>query len=117
VQAARASFASAYFDEQRREQAEARVPFLLVPFLWARKEKTLAEGRKATSQSSKEIPIKISYEGAVLVLYWNKAIHVPCLDSPLQGALASASANRFAGPEHAQRNSCYTLRQNDGLLK
>jgi hypothetical protein len=42
VQAARASFATAYFDEQRRKQADARVPFLLVPFLWARKEKTLA---------------------------------------------------------------------------
>jgi hypothetical protein len=36
----------AHADEQRREKAEARVPFLLVSFLWARKEKTLAEGRK-----------------------------------------------------------------------
>jgi hypothetical protein len=33
LQAARASFATAYFDEQHRKQAEARVPFLLVPFL------------------------------------------------------------------------------------
>jgi hypothetical protein len=60
----RASFATAYFDEQRRKQAEARVPFLLVPFLWARKEKTLAEGRnkmlKQSTKPSKEIPIRTS---------------------------------------------------------
>ncbi|MFD1123554.1 hypothetical protein ACFQ2T_13650 [Methylophilus flavus] len=30
VQAARMSFVTAYFDEQRRKKAEARVPFLLV---------------------------------------------------------------------------------------
>jgi hypothetical protein len=36
----------AHVDEQRREKAEARVPFLLVSFLWARKEKTLAYRRK-----------------------------------------------------------------------
>jgi hypothetical protein len=34
VQAARMSFASAYFDEQRREQAEARVSCSLPSFLW-----------------------------------------------------------------------------------
>jgi hypothetical protein len=46
----------AHVDEQRREKAEARVPFLLVPFLWARKEKTLAYRRKRTFKSFKELP-------------------------------------------------------------
>jgi hypothetical protein len=40
------------------------VPFLLVSFLWARKEKTLAEGRnkmpKQSTELSKEIPIRPS---------------------------------------------------------
>jgi hypothetical protein len=66
VQAARASFATAYFDEQRRKQAEARVPFLLVSFLWARKEKTLAYRRnkmlKQSTQPSKETPITTSQQ-------------------------------------------------------
>jgi hypothetical protein len=35
----RASFASAYFDEQRRKQAEARVHFFWLHFLCASKEK------------------------------------------------------------------------------
>jgi len=39
VQAARMSFASAYFDEQRRNQAEARVHFFWLLILWASKEK------------------------------------------------------------------------------
>jgi hypothetical protein len=39
VQAARASFATAYFDEQRRKQAEARVHFFWLHFLCASKEK------------------------------------------------------------------------------
>jgi hypothetical protein len=47
----------AHVDEQRRKQADARVPFLLVSFLWARKEKTLAEGRKKIVKSSEELPI------------------------------------------------------------
>jgi hypothetical protein len=51
----RASFETAYFDEQRRKQADARVPFLLVSFLWARKEKTLAEGRKKRLKQRAEI--------------------------------------------------------------
>jgi hypothetical protein len=44
----------AHVDEQRREKAEARVPFLLVSFLWARKEKTLAEGRNKMPKQSAE---------------------------------------------------------------
>jgi hypothetical protein len=39
LQAARASFATAYFDEQRRKQADARVHFFWLRFLWASKEK------------------------------------------------------------------------------
>jgi hypothetical protein len=39
LQAARASFATAYFDEQRRIQAEARVPFLLVTFSLGKQRK------------------------------------------------------------------------------
>jgi hypothetical protein len=50
----------AHVDEQRRKQAEARVPFLLVSFLWARKEKTLAYRRKTTSNPSIEIPMTTS---------------------------------------------------------
>jgi hypothetical protein len=50
----------AHADEQRREKADARVPFLLVSFLWARKEKTLAYRRKRTVKSSKELPSKTS---------------------------------------------------------
>jgi hypothetical protein len=38
-----------------------------------------------------------------------------CLDSPLQGALTFAKANRSAGAQHAVRNPCYTLRGNDGV--
>ena len=30
----------------------------------------------------------------------SQARHVPCLDSPLQGALAPACANRYAGVQH-----------------
>ena len=37
------------------------------------------------------------------------------MDSHLQGALAYAEANRYAGAQHAVRNPCYTLRGNDGL--
>ena len=44
----------------------------------------------------------------------SQARHVPCLDSPLQGALAPACANRYAGVQHVARNPCFTLRQNDG---
>jgi hypothetical protein len=72
VQAARASFATAYFDEQRRKQADARVPFLLVSFLWARKEKTLAEGRnkslKQSTQPSKKLPIPVSLTALYLLV-------------------------------------------------
>ncbi|MFD0912986.1 hypothetical protein [Methylophilus luteus] len=72
----------AHVDEQRREKAEARVPFLLVPFslgtqrkdtrLEAKnnvqiiQKKLLAEWRnkmvKQRAQPSKEIPIKTSHE-------------------------------------------------------
>ena len=44
----------------------------------------------------------------------NQARHEPCLDSPLQGALAPACANRYAGVQHVARNPCFTLRGNDG---
>jgi hypothetical protein len=113
----------AHVDEQRREKAEARVPFLLVPFLWARKEKTLAEGRnktaKQSAQPSKEIPIKTS-ASATYASYCNQAKYVPCLDSVLRRndelwKCSSCAHNQpFAGSEHAQRNPCYTLLQNDG---
>jgi hypothetical protein len=48
------------------------VPFLLVPFLWARKEKTLAYRRKKMlnqiTAPSKEIPISIITDSASLTL-------------------------------------------------
>jgi hypothetical protein len=44
----RASFATAYFDEQRRKQAEARVPFLLVTY-------SLGKQRKVTRIKAKYI--------------------------------------------------------------
>jgi hypothetical protein len=47
VQAARLSFVTAYFDEQRREKAEARVPFLLVTY-------SLGKQRKVTRLVAKE---------------------------------------------------------------
>jgi hypothetical protein len=39
---------------------------------------------KQSTELSKEIPIKTSLESATLVLYWSKAMHVPCLDSGLR---------------------------------
>jgi hypothetical protein len=48
------------------------VPFLLVSFLWARKEKTLAEGRKKMPNQStepyKEIPTRTITDSASLNL-------------------------------------------------
>ena len=35
------------------------------------------------------------------------------LDSPLQGALALACVNRYAGVQHVARNPCFTPRGND----
>jgi hypothetical protein len=76
----RASFASAYFDEQRRKQAEARVPFLLVPFLWARKEKALAYTRNKVpnqrTELSKELPIKNSSNQARTISLFNASAFV-----------------------------------------
>jgi hypothetical protein len=46
LQAARASFASAYFDEQRRKQAEARVPFPLVTYPLGKQRKVTRLGAK-----------------------------------------------------------------------
>jgi hypothetical protein len=39
---------------------------------------------KQSTVLSKQLPIKTSLESATLVLYWSKAMHVPCLDSVLR---------------------------------
>jgi hypothetical protein len=69
----------AHVDEQRREKAEARVPFLLVSFLWARKEKTLAYRRNKMlnqrAELSKEIPTRTITDRASLTL---RGLHSLC---------------------------------------
>jgi hypothetical protein len=91
----------AHADEQRREKAEARVPFLLVPFLWARKEKALAEGRKKRLKQNTTPPKKYLLNlpaSATSLSYCNQAIN-PCLDGP---------------PSKLRYPTFSGLRQNDG---
>ncbi|MGQ3091809.1 MAG: hypothetical protein ACT6QZ_13060, partial [Methylophilus sp.] len=70
------------------------VPFLLVTYSLGKQRKVTRRGAKNNGKTeqkpSKEIPTRTLIDSAVLALYRNKAMHVPCLDSPLQGALASA---------------------------
>jgi hypothetical protein len=44
------SFATAYFDEQRRIKAEARVPFLLVTYSLGKQRKVTRRGAKGSGQ-------------------------------------------------------------------
>jgi hypothetical protein len=46
------SFATAYFDEQRRKQAEARVPFLLVTYSLGKQRKVTRRGAKENTEYS-----------------------------------------------------------------
>jgi hypothetical protein len=47
------SFATAYFDEQRRKQAEARVPFLLVTYSLGKQRKGTRLGAKKNGDVQK----------------------------------------------------------------
>jgi hypothetical protein len=51
------SFATAYFDEQRRNQAEARVPFLLVTYSLGKQRKVTRLEAKENHQYTKQCPI------------------------------------------------------------
>jgi hypothetical protein len=56
----RASFATAYFDEQRRKQAEARVPFLLVTYSLGKQRKVTRQGAKKNGKFMNKRILKIT---------------------------------------------------------
>jgi hypothetical protein len=64
----------AHVDEQRREKAEARVPFLLVTYSLGKQRKVTRRGAKENAECTKKYLLKIT-RNAALALRSSQAKH------------------------------------------